>query len=146
MDLKKDRMRYQANQVSYNLGLFSFLFYCIYLASTMDNIPKNILLGLEIFINLGVLMVLFLGIEKARNYNVGWSWTIIALGSVSILRVFWQPFVLLRENIPEKALWSGVSILLSGIFLVISGIIGARKGRILEKYNRTHPDPAALTE
>ncbi|WP_319415741.1 hypothetical protein [Marispirochaeta aestuarii] len=142
MNTRVDRMRYQQNQKSYNIGLLSFLFYCIYIANTLDYIPKTMSLGIEILISLAIFMGLFLGIEGARNYSVKASRNIILLGALIILKVFWHPLVLWNMEMPNQALWSGGTVIISGVFLVLSGIVGLRRGLALEEYNRTHPFPA----
>ncbi len=134
MNTKIDLMRFQLNNLSYKLGLSGFVLYVVYITSTLDLIPKNFGLGLEIMINLAFFMVLFLGLEKVRNYSRVWSLRIIALGILSVLRVLWHPVVLFHLGVGEMALRSGLSLLLAGVLIMASGIIGYRKSRILNRY------------
>jgi len=135
MSLKIDRMRFQPNKTSYYLGLLGFVAYIIYLAATLDYIPKNIFLGLEIMIDLVFLMTLFYGMEKVKNYNLRWSFYMIILGIINILRALWHPIVLgTIDELMDKAVISGISIIIAGVLIIISGIIGMRKSRLLSNY------------
>lgn len=134
MSTKIDRMRFQLNHLSYRLGFLGFLIYIVYVATTLDFIPKKMTMGLEIIIDLFFFMILFLGLEKIKNYSVKWSIYVILLGISTLLRVFWHPLVLVNLQLQQYAWISGVSITLAGILITISGIIGYRKSNILLNY------------
>ena len=134
MSVKIDRMRFQPNNFSYNLGLLAFLIYIVYIGSTLDYIPKKLTLGMEVMIDLGFFMVLVLGMEKVKNYSVQWSVYLILLGISCLLRYFWHPMVLKSLNFDDVALVSGVSILVSGILIIIGGVVGYIRSSILMKY------------
>ena len=134
MSTKIDRMRFQPNNHSYRLGLLASLIYIVYIACTLDYIPKNMTLGLEVMINLVFFMILFFGLEKVKNYSIKWSIYSIILGSCTILRILWHPFVLNGLDLKEKALSSGVSLAIAGILIIVSGVIGYRKSNMLMNY------------
>lgn len=131
-------MRFQLNNLSYRLGLLGFLIYIVYVAVTMDYIPKQITLGLEVMINLVFFMILFFSLEKVKNYSIKWSIYSIILGSFTLLRILWHPFVLNDLKLKELALISGMSLAIAGILIIVSGIIGYRKSSMLLNYlNKT---------
>lgn len=143
MNVKIDRMRFQLNHLSYWLGILGFLIYIVYISVTLDNIPKTMTLGLEVMLNLFFFMILFLGLERTRQYDKKWSLYVILLGIITLLRILWHPMVLnslktdnrvLIGGVSRTAFISGASLAITGTLIIISGVIGYRKSCLLFKY------------
>jgi hypothetical protein len=104
----------------------------------MDFIPKKLSLGIEIMFDLVFLMTLFYCMERVKNYDRRWSIFMVILGIITILRVLWHPIVLKNIGLMNQALSGGISIIISGVLIIASGIIGIRKSTLLKDYlNKT---------
>ena len=93
--VRLDRMRYTKNTLASGLALLSILFDVIFFISIYEsNVGSwyyNILMGASILYNLIFLLAAFLSSEGIKNYKIGYSYLMIALGIGQIIRIFIYP-------------------------------------------------------
>lgn len=93
--VRLDRMRYIKNTLASGLALLAILFDVIYFIgiyeSNVGSWYYNILMGASILYNLIFLLAAFLCSEGIKNYKIGYSFVMIALGAIQILRIFIYP-------------------------------------------------------
>ncbi len=104
-----DRMRYTKNTSSSRLCYLAILFNVLYFISLykldiyelrilpngtgLNNAYYTAVLGGSIILNLVFMLLTFLASESVKNYKKGYSWMLIALGVVQLLRIFGLPFL-----------------------------------------------------
>jgi len=131
-----DMLHYKANRLSFWLILLTIalniaMFLIIY--KTTDCTP-NIQLGIDLLVNVIIMLVCFLAAEKTKHYSKSWGIVSIIMGHLQVVRIFWIPlyyFLQFRET--GKGLgvagfvWCAILLLLSGISMIIAGIINNKK-------------------
>lgn len=150
-DFSIEKLKYQENKFAYNLALIAFLSNQVYLVQVLDNTTKDFNLGIEIFINLGMYMFLFLGMERVKNHHRNWSIGFIVMGCAFFLRIFYLPLNILKlakdleviadtnsmlvaGDLRTAALIAIVSISIAGILIIISGIHGYKQSVTIKNY------------
>lgn len=152
-NLQIDMLRYRDNKLATTLGYIGML--CFILAfcfiystikiSDSDSInllgitQSGFLCGLDIFINIIMLLFLFLAINQIKVYSKKWAFATIGLGAFQILRAFLYPLSLLNAGILDGGLFTVVLILyiLCGALLIFSGIVTVLLHNTLENYLKT---------
>ena len=90
-----DRMRYTKNTVSSRLALLAILFDVLFFVSVyksdVGSYYYTILIGASIIYNLVFLLAAFLASEGVKNYKPGFSWLLMVLGVIQIIRIFIIP-------------------------------------------------------
>ena len=90
-----DRLRYTKNALASRLAilaiLFDVLFFVSIYKSDQGNYYYNILIGASILYNLVFMLTVFLASEGVKNYRIGYSYLLIAVGIIQILRIFIIP-------------------------------------------------------
>ena len=93
--VRLDRMRYTKNTLSSGLALLSILFNVFFFVSIYEsNVGSwyyRILIGGSILYNLIFMLAAFLCSEGVKNYKIAYSWVMIVLGVIQILRIFIYP-------------------------------------------------------
>lgn len=93
--VRLDRMRYTKNTLASGLALLSILFDVFFFISIYEsNVGSwyyNILIGASILYNLIFLLAAFLSSEGIKNYKIGYSYLMIALGIGQVVRIFIYP-------------------------------------------------------
>ena len=93
--VRLDRMRYTKNTLASGLALLSILFDVFFFISIYEsNVGSwyyNVLMGASILYNLIFLLAAFLSSEGIKNYKIGYSYLMIALGIGQIIRIFIYP-------------------------------------------------------
>jgi len=150
-NIKIEKMRYQENKFSYNLALAAFLLNMYYLVVTLDNLTISYHIGIEIAINLGTFMFLFLGMESVKDHDLKWGQYFMGLALFYLIRLLYMPKMLLAQaneliqmgdavnvetgkTILIAAYKSGGSLVVMSILILISGYVGYRKARALRDY------------
>lgn len=94
--MQLEKMRYFDNKTSHTLGYIGIgcsLLAMFFALNTMS--PAYFLGGvgtvIAILMNIFILLTGFLTVEKVKSYSKGYSIYMIALGGVSVLRIFWYP-------------------------------------------------------
>ena len=140
-----DRMRYTKNTASSRLALlaivFDILFFISLYKSDVGNYYYTILIGASIIYNLVFLLTAFLCSEGVKNYRTGYSWVMIGLGIVQIVRIFILPADAHRTLINEAPVMGNAQFIRVVIYLAASAvclfagaIVNLKKSRQLAKY------------
>lgn len=93
--IRRDRMRFIKNTLSSNLALIGILFDVFYFVniyqSDVDVYYYNILIGISIVYNLIFMLAVFLSSEGVKNYKKNYSYLLVAVGLLQIVRIFIIP-------------------------------------------------------
>ena len=90
-----DRMRFTKNTMSANLALLAIIFnLCFFISIYESDVGSwyyTILVGGSILYNLIFMLAAFLSSEGIKNYKIGYSYLMIVLGIIQIVRIFIYP-------------------------------------------------------
>ena len=142
---RMDRMRYTKNTVSSRLALlaivFDILFFISIYKSDVGTYYYTIPLGGSIIYNLVFLLAAFLCSEGVKNYRTSYSWAMIVLGIVQLVRIFILPAD------AHRTVLNGVSVMGDGQFIRVviylaasavclfaGAVVNLKKSRALAKY------------
>lgn len=147
--IQLDRMRYTKNTFSANLALLAIFFdVCFFISIYESNVGSyyyNILIGASILYNLIFLLAAFLSSEGIKNYNIGYSYLLIILGIIQVVRIFIYP---VRAHAAEvtvameqvKVMGNGQFIRvvlylgLSALCCFASAVVGIQRSRALSAH------------
>lgn len=94
-NIRLDRMRYTKNTTASGLALLAILFNVFYFISIYESDVGswyyNILIGASILYNLVFMLAAFLSSEGIKNYKIGYSYAMIVLGVIQLVRIFIYP-------------------------------------------------------
>lgn len=96
-DIKDDILRYTNNKLSYWLCILAIVFnvanflICYKVNSTQSISITNFRLGIDLLINVVLIIAFFLLAEKTKAYNKKSSYYCIGLGAFQIVRIFFIP-------------------------------------------------------
>lgn len=137
--IQLDRMRFTKNSTAANFALLAILFDVLYFISIYEsNVGSwyyNILMGASILYNLVFMLAAFLCSEGIKNYKVSYSYVMLLLGIIQIIRIFIYPMrakaatVTIMEQ-PVIVMGAGqflrcvVYLVLSAACLIIGAVIG----------------------
>ena len=142
---RMDRMRYTKNTVSSRLALlaivFDILFFISIYKSDVGTYYYTITIGVSIIYNLIFLLAAFLCSEGVKNYRTSYSWAMIVLGIVQLVRIFILPAD------AHRTVLNGVSVMGDGQFIRVviylaasavclfaGAVVNLKKSRALAKY------------
>ena len=140
-----DRMRYTKNTASSRLALlaivFDILFFISIYKSDVGTYYYTITIGVSIIYNLIFLLAAFLCSEGVKNYRTSYSWAMIVLGIVQLVRIFILPAD------AHRTVLNGVSVMGDGQFIRVviylaasavclfaGAVVNLKKSRALAKY------------
>ena len=140
-----DRMRYTKNTSSSRLALLAIVFDVLYFISLyksdVGTYYYTILIGASIVYNLIFLLATFLCSEGVKNYQVSYSWVMMALGAGQILRIFIIPMDAhhtLVNNVPAMGdaqfIRIVIYLVLSAVSLFAGAVINIKKSRALSAH------------
>ena len=140
-----DRMRYTKNTASSRLALlaivFDILFFISIYKSDVGTYYYTILIGASIIYNLVFLLITFLCSEGVKNYKTVYSWVMIGLGIVQIIRIFILPADAHRTIVSGAAVMGDGQFIRVVIYLAASAVclfagaaVNLKKSRALAKY------------
>ena len=93
--IQLDRMRFTKNTLSSNLALLAIVFDVCFFISIYESDAGSwyytILVGASILYNLVFMLAAFLSSEGVKNYKISYSYVMIALGIIQIVRIFIYP-------------------------------------------------------
>lgn len=90
---KVEKLRYQPNKRSYYLALLAILFNVVNLFTVINStsVIPTFQIGVKILLNIIMLLVVFLGMEKMKVYNKRWGVIVMLIGVLAFARIFWMP-------------------------------------------------------
>ncbi len=93
--IKRDRLRFTKNGLSAGLTYLAIVLDCLYYVSiygsNKGNYYYNWLMGVSVVYNLLFLLFSFLASEGVKEYKMGYSYLLMALGLGQIARIFIYP-------------------------------------------------------
>lgn len=133
MDIKIEKIKYQVNKVSFYFAFLAIACNITFLFIVLNAVAADFYIGLKILLNIGLMLAIFLGMEKAKTYSKNWSIVLIFLGVLAIARVFMIPYINYTNGVIElsKFMQLAFFLLIEGVALIISGIVGYRKSILL---------------
>ena len=147
--IKKDRLRYTKNKLSANLVYLGILFDVLYFvsiySSDVDTYYYNITIGMSVLYNLVFLLCAFLSSEGVKNYKLGYSYLIMAVGIMQFVRIIGIPAkahsaVTMVDGVETLVMGNGqftyvvVCLIISGVACILSGLNGVYKTTVLTNY------------
>ena len=139
-NIKVDKMRYQANSLSFGLVMLSLLPSIISLFATITPpaVVSTVTTGIEILLSILLLLVTFLAGEKAKAYQKKWGITLIVIAVIHILRIFFEPLKLYGLGQLTKGQFTIIilEIITASALLVVAGLITIKKHNDLKKHLR----------
>ena len=144
-----DRMRYTKNKKSSNLALLSIVFNVLYFVSIYKSDVGSwyytIIIGASIVYNLLFMLMTFLASEGVKNYKLGYSYLLIAVGAGQIARMFYLPVKAHAASVTiskvtyqvmgdGQFIWVLACLALSAACAIAAGIVGVRRSRKLSAY------------
>ncbi len=131
-------MQYQSDKLSYWLCVLSIISNAVYFVSIYANkdVAPDVTTGADILLNIIFMMLTFLSSEKLKGYQKRWNILVAAIGAVQILRVLWLPmhFNRLEMLTGGKFTLAVVTLLVSGVLLLLAGINSSINIRVLNRY------------
>ena len=147
--IQMDRMRYTQNSLSSGLALLAILFNVFYFVSIyksdVGSYYYNILIGASIIYNLVFMLATFLASEGVKNYKVQYSWLLIVIGVLQVVRIFILPrmaheAVVTVNKVSVVAMQDGqfirvvIYLILSAVCCLAAAVIGIQKSHALNAY------------
>lgn len=140
-----DRMRFTKNTASSRLSLlaivFDVLFFISIYKSDVGTYYYTILIGASIIYNLVFLLITFLCSEGVKNYKTVYSWVMIGLGIVQIIRIFILPADAHRTLVGGAAVMGDGQFIRVVVYLAASAVclfagaaVNLKKSQALAKY------------
>ena len=140
-----DRMRYTKNTASSRLALlaivFDVLFFISIYKSDVGTYYYTILIGASIIYNLVYMLAVFLCSEGVKSYKPSFSWAMICLGILQIVRIFILPADAHRTVLNGAAVMGDgqfirvvIYLTASAVCLFLSALINLKKSRALSEY------------
>lgn len=151
LDVKKDRLRFTKNTLSSTLAIIAIVFNVLYFislySSDVGNYYYKMIIGFSVVYNLLFLLITFLCSEGLKAYTISHAYTLIGIGVMQIVRIFYLPMKahstqvalegterLVMEN--GQFVWVVICLVASAIACVAGGVIGIIKTRTLKNYNK----------
>lgn len=157
-NIRLDRMRYTKNTLASSLAVLAIVFDVFFFVSIYEsNVGSwyyNILIGASILYNLIFMLATFLSSEGIKNYKIGYSWVMIVLGVLQIVRIFIYPMkahaatVTIQEQAvivmeTRQFIFCVIWLLASAACLLAGAVIGMIRSRQLQAYTASLDAKAA---
>ncbi len=149
-DIKNDILRYTTNKLSFLLCILAIVFsvanfliiYKTNSAATNTDQIANFKLGLDLLINVILIIVFFLLAEKTKAYKKNASYVCFGLAGVQVLRIFFLPLSYYLAYVDTGVygitlvgfIWCIVLLLCSAASLVGAALINLKKYNTLQDH------------
>lgn len=152
--VQKEILRYRPNSVSFNFGVLGLVFYAfgqafLYTSSSLRAIDgfrimgilisPGVMAGLDIVINILLMLFLFLSAARMKTYSIRWGVFSVCAGVFQIIRVFVYIMPLRVADLFPTVDFTHcvIGYILSGACLVIGGLLSVYRGTALHNYLKT---------
>ncbi len=151
--IQRDRMRFTRNTLSANLVLLAILFNVFYfiniyksdIGHNVGNFYYQIRIGASIIYNLVFMLAAFLSSEGVKNYKINFSYVLIIIGILQIVRIFILPMQAHAAEVTVGGVTNRVMedpqfirvivyLVISAVCCFASAVIGIRKSRELNEH------------
>lgn len=154
-NLQVDMLQYRSNSVATTtgyIGLIGLIVGFCFLYSTITvNMNHHIALfgydnagiwcGVDIFINIGMMLFTFLTISRMKVYDKNWGIVGICLGVFQVVRLFFYPLALFNANTESTTVLPGwlftmqvICYIVFGVCMIAAGIVTIILAKILNDY------------
>ena len=149
--IQRDRMRFVKNTLCANLcylGLLLDVFYFVLLyRSDVGTYYYTIQIGASIVYNLLFLLIVFLSSEEVKNYNKRYSYILLAVGAMQIVRIFVIPMTAHSSTVfvngedilvmqDSQFIRSVIYLAASAACLIVSAVVNVIRCNTLEAHNK----------
>lgn len=149
--IQRDRMRFVKNSLCANLCYLALLFDVFYFVllyrSDVGTYYYTIQIGASIVYNLLFLLIVFLSSEEVKSYNKNYSYILLAVGAMQIVRIFVIPtaahaatIIVNGENVPvmqdPQFIRSVLYLIISAACLIVSAVLNIIRCNMLEAHNK----------
>ncbi len=135
MNVKADKMRYQANKLGYGLILLGMMLSvaALFMIITPPTVVPTFSTALEILINILLLLFTFLAAERCKYYQKNWAIMTIIIAAIHALRILWVPTKLLSNGELRigQFLFIALFLVLTSILMVFGALITLKRHHIL---------------
>lgn len=150
--IERDIMRFTKNKLSANLAIIAIVFNVFYFVSVyksdVGSYYYTILTGSSVVYNLLFMLAAFLASEGAKNYKVSYSYLLLAIGLMQIVRIFIIPMKAHSATVTIGGVDTQVMgdaqftrivvyLVVSAVCLVASGLINYSKCRAMAAHMKT---------
>lgn len=155
--IRRDRMRFKNNKLSANLTLLAILFDVLYFVNIYQHDAGHYyhtyMIGISIIYNLIFMLAAFLCEEGVKNYKRNYSFPLLLLGAIQIVRIFILPMdahsTVLDAGTGALVMGNGqftylvTLLVLSAVCLVAAAIINLIKCAALQAHMKMLEDQSA---
>ena len=149
--IQRDRMRFVKNSMCANLcylGLLFDVFYFILLyRSDVGTYYYTIQIGASIVYNLLFLLIVFLSSEGVKNYGKSYSYVLLVVGVMQVVRIFAIPMTAHAATIvvdgaevavmqDPQFIRSTIYLAVSAACLIVSAVVNVIRCNTLEAHNK----------
>ena len=149
--IQRDRMRFVKNTMCANLCylglLFDVLYFVLLYQSDVGTYYYTIQIGASIVYNLLFLLIVFLASEEVKNYNKTYSYILLVVGALQIVRIFAIPMSAHAATIvvdgAEIAVMQDfqfmkcvIYLIVSAACLIVSAVVNIIRHNTLEAHNK----------
>ncbi len=121
-----DRMRFTKNTASSRLALlaivFNVLFFISIYKSDVGDFYYTALIGASIIYNLVFMLTTFLSSEGVKNYKPVYSWVMMVLGVIQVVRIFILPMSAHQTVIADAPVMGDAQFIRVLIYLIASAV------------------------
>lgn len=93
--IRRDRMRFTKNSLSANLAILAIVFDVLYFVGIYQRNAGTYyytyMIGISVIYNLIFMLAAFLSSEGVKNYKKNYTWALLVLGVIQIVRIFILP-------------------------------------------------------
>ncbi len=150
--IQRDRMRFIKNSLSANLAILAIVFNVFYFVSiyrsNVGTYYYNFLIGISVVYNLIFMLATFLSSEGVKNYKKNYSYLLVVLGVIQIVRIFILPSrahnaVISLGGVDTVVMGDGqfmtlvVLLIASAVCLIGAAVTNFVKCTVLEEHMKT---------
>lgn len=97
--LKMEKMRYQNNSISYWLGMLGILLSMFAAFVLLNSATPRAATLIKILMNIAILLFGFMACEKVKAYSKNYSYVMMGIGALCVVRMFWFPIQIITNYI-----------------------------------------------
>ena len=137
-----DTLNYKNEKISYSLVLLGLVFNVLYFIALYNNDGQfyyTYNMGLSVIYNLLFMLFVFLSAENIKVYNKKYSYALLAIGIMQIVRIFNYPLDALNNGqlTSNQYTWICICLSLSALLLILGAVIGFIRSTMLENYRKS---------
>lgn len=95
-DMEGQMMRYRANSLPYKIGMLALVFSILGSFICFNSLAWNLIVFAKVLLNIAILLFGFLSLERVKAYSQQFSYILIGIGGVCVLRMFLAPLQIIK--------------------------------------------------